>query len=650
MMNKFYEKDPVWFAVACIIVYVGGFSTADSISAAIGMPKLITCLFGLFMSYVLYSFVKNNNLSDYYGLRKIKGTPKQYLYFIPLAVLSTVNLWHGLTFNLSFRDTVFYIISMCFVGFLEELIFRGILFSELMDASKDSVFFMSSAFIISCVSFGMGHIVNLFLGAPLADTLLQLVYATAIGFLYITIFVMSGSIIPCIVSHAFVNCTSVFAAEIDIKTHILITVIMCAICIIYGIKIMQQRINPMLEEYEEEEKKQKEEEKEREEHIKAIQEEIDMRKQNMKKIEDEIEMRKQNIEKIEDELRANEERIKKIEAIIREEEGDLRELKEIKEAIRKKKQEIEAGEVRIGEIEARMAARKRKYEEEKDDEFLREHCADIYDIFADRIKERDYQSICEEIIRESYHLPAESVRNLVKFLCTKDHTIHWLKPHKEDETVDSMIHISINDCGMEPMYEQDICEIINELGYNYSFKASYGVEATITWVHDPFDDYWYEVEVNGNRYSHIDGNRTPIKVSFEAENIYGSPFLATEWKIYRRIAGSPHGPDEFKCIIFIDVSEKAEFDDFNLIYLEECFDTVSEAFASDPKRVIEDSSVKSALKEITGYYGSKLWKYHYWLDERGFLPSDLKRGVLSQDGVYNLLTEIDEYKKENYHE
>ena len=45
-----------------------------------------------------------------------------------------------------------------------------------------------------------------------------------------------------------------------------------------------------------------------------------------------------------------------------------------------------------------------------------------------------------------------------------------------------------------------------------------------------------------------------------------------------------------------------------------------------------------ALKE---YYESGLWLSDYEADERGELPSDLKRGVLSQDGLYNLLNDIE---------
>ena len=45
-----------------------------------------------------------------------------------------------------------------------------------------------------------------------------------------------------------------------------------------------------------------------------------------------------------------------------------------------------------------------------------------------------------------------------------------------------------------------------------------------------------------------------------------------------------------------------------------------------------------ALKE---YYESGLWLSDYEADERGELPKDLKRGVLSQDGLYNLLNDIE---------
>ena len=45
------------------------------------------------------------------------------------------------------------------------------------------------------------------------------------------------------------------------------------------------------------------------------------------------------------------------------------------------------------------------------------------------------------------------------------------------------------------------------------------------------------------------------------------------------------------------------------------------------------------------YYGSDLWKQDLADDEAGRLPNDLKRGVLSEDGIWNLLTDCKELKE-----
>ena len=50
----------------------------------------------------------------------------------------------------------------------------------------------------------------------------------------------------------------------------------------------------------------------------------------------------------------------------------------------------------------------------------------------------------------------------------------------------------------------------------------------------------------------------------------------------------------------------------------------------------------AAIKE---YYGSEEWKQDYADDEAGLLPADLKRGVLSEDGIWNLLSDTSELNK-----
>ena len=49
-------------------------------------------------------------------------------------------------------------------------------------------------------------------------------------------------------------------------------------------------------------------------------------------------------------------------------------------------------------------------------------------------------------------------------------------------------------------------------------------------------------------------------------------------------------------------------------------------------------AIKEEVAELSKYYGSELWKQDFAADEAGNLPPDLKRGVLSEDGIWNLLS------------
>ena len=55
------------------------------------------------------------------------------------------------------------------------------------------------------------------------------------------------------------------------------------------------------------------------------------------------------------------------------------------------------------------------------------------------------------------------------------------------------------------------------------------------------------------------------------------------------------------------------------------------------------SELQKLLKKLDAYYRSDKWKRDFAADEAGLLPENLKRGVLSEDGLYNLL---ENYKTE----
>lgn len=232
-MKKLYKKDEVWFAVLWIGLYVVGFSLGDGFSEKFGMPKLLTCAVGLVLSAVLFCFVKRNGLMSYYGLCRPKG--ERTLLYIPLIAISSVNLWNGVALQASTFEIATHILSMAFVAFLEELIFRGLLFNGMRKGG------LSAAVIVSSLTFGMGHIVNLLTGAPVFDTLLQLVYASAIGFCFAALFLTTGSILPCILSHAAVNCMSIFALDPSPAGKIVTAAVQTAFGIGYGCWLLRRK-------------------------------------------------------------------------------------------------------------------------------------------------------------------------------------------------------------------------------------------------------------------------------------------------------------------------------------------------------------------------------------------------------------------------
>jgi len=224
-LKKIYDKNPLVFAIMMIAVYVVGTSFTDSVG------KGITFAYHLLLTIVLYAFAVNSGLKAHFGLIRPAYPSKTALYWLPLALMCTCNMWFGVTINMPLPETVFYIGSMLCVGFLEEFIFRGLLFRAM---EKDG---LVSAIIVSSLTFGIGHIINLFNGSgmQLVANLCQVVYATAFGYLCVVLLYKGGSLLPCIAVHSIVNALSAFAVTPSPAGQILSAAILTAIELSYAV-------------------------------------------------------------------------------------------------------------------------------------------------------------------------------------------------------------------------------------------------------------------------------------------------------------------------------------------------------------------------------------------------------------------------------
>ena len=205
-MKKLFDKNEVLFAVLLIIVYVVGSTIMAQLSDMIGVGFLAEAVFGIVLFAVLAIFIKKNGLYEHLGLCKPEVPAAKMLFYIPLPIIAAVGVIFGFAPQYEPAALAVHTVYMLFAGFLEEIIFRGFLFRGM---AKNN---MTAAIIVSAVTFGIGHIVNLLNGYELAENLMQIVYAVGVGFLLVFIFIRTGSLIPCIAFHSLNNILAGFGS------------------------------------------------------------------------------------------------------------------------------------------------------------------------------------------------------------------------------------------------------------------------------------------------------------------------------------------------------------------------------------------------------------------------------------------------------
>ena len=209
-MRKLFDKNETLISILLIVIYL--ISNSFCLSN-FGIYNYKTFLVNFILTVLIILFIVICKLGDYFSLTKFPN-PKKFLYFIPLILLMSVNIWGGINLDYKLNEILFYILSMICVGFLEEIIFRGFLFKMI---SKDD---LKLAVIITSLTFGVGHIINLFNGASLIPTLVQICYALATGYMFAIILVKGKSLWPCIITHSIVNSLSLFVVGGVVTTYI----------------------------------------------------------------------------------------------------------------------------------------------------------------------------------------------------------------------------------------------------------------------------------------------------------------------------------------------------------------------------------------------------------------------------------------------
>ena len=213
-MRKLYEKRPILFAVLWILAYC---LVMAPLKGEFGYESRWMLLALLLFAAGGTAFVKANHLEEKLGLAGWPKNTKRFLYFLPMWILATGNLWDGFAPSYRGLPLLIAVLSMLLVGYVEELLFRGFLFKALLKSNRPAV-----AIVISALTFGMGHIVNLFAGQASFETAVQMLFAVAWGFVLTMVFYRCGSLLPCILAHAMIDAFSLLGADVPLVDWICI--------------------------------------------------------------------------------------------------------------------------------------------------------------------------------------------------------------------------------------------------------------------------------------------------------------------------------------------------------------------------------------------------------------------------------------------
>ena len=206
-MKKLYEKSEITFAIMWIIIYTVCMGNLRRLGD--DSPVLMISL--IVVSALMFLCVRITGTMEYYGLTGWAQNSKAMLWFIPLWIISSLNIWGGFSPDYPMPGLLYAAVMMAFVGFAEELI------------------------------------LNLLIGQDLIETLVQIVFAVAVGFVFTMTFYKGGSLWPCILAHSVIDVTSVFFSGSSVVLswiiHIIVFVLSISYCLYLAKRVETPAIN-----------------------------------------------------------------------------------------------------------------------------------------------------------------------------------------------------------------------------------------------------------------------------------------------------------------------------------------------------------------------------------------------------------------------
>ncbi|UQZ34510.1 CPBP family intramembrane metalloprotease [Paenibacillus sp. PK3_47] len=236
MMNpqskaSFSQKRPVLTVVIIevlltfALIAAGAYVTMNELEYS---PALFAFI-PIALALVLYMTLKRK--WGYLGFRPLSTIPSENRkYYAPLLIILLIILLKGFQ-DISISEVMYYLAFTLLVGFVEETLYRGLIFKTLLAKG------VTTAVITSSILFSVTHMLNAIGGQSVPQTVLQVVYALLIGAVLVLLMLKNNNILPLIFFHfihnfiQFVgNANSSTLSGYDLLIDLLILAVLAAHC------------------------------------------------------------------------------------------------------------------------------------------------------------------------------------------------------------------------------------------------------------------------------------------------------------------------------------------------------------------------------------------------------------------------------------
>ena len=230
MMAKLMEKKPVLHAVIWILLYLALVNIAQALSKTPDSLPLVTGALLLGLSAALIVYLKQTRRLSVLGTGKVTAVDsRKALFYLPLLLIALVQLIQGIDPSMTVSKALALCLMMAGTGLIEELLFRGLLFRAIRGKSG-----ARRAILISGITFGIGHIVNLLNGYALAELAGQIAAAIVTGIVLALLAEITGNLVPGILFHILFNISGTLTRQ-DSTTQAYILVFIAAVAVPYAV-------------------------------------------------------------------------------------------------------------------------------------------------------------------------------------------------------------------------------------------------------------------------------------------------------------------------------------------------------------------------------------------------------------------------------